>query len=85
MYDKHYKHPRKYAQRDCSSLYPCVYLVFCCVGAPSKGKDRVSLKEMPHFFYTQHAANKTLYTCNPKTKRLDEESCPSYSHQLKEL
>jgi hypothetical protein len=51
-----YEHPRKYALRDCSSLYPCVYLVFCCVGSPSIGKERVSLKEMPHFFYTEHAA-----------------------------
>ena len=49
MYDKHYKHPRKYTQRDCSSLYPCVYLVFCCVGAPSKGKDRVTSRKWPIF------------------------------------
>jgi hypothetical protein len=52
-----YEHPRKYALRDCSSLYPCIYLVFWFVGAPSIGKERVSLKEMPHFFfYTEHAA-----------------------------
>ena len=56
MYDKHFEHPRKYARRDCSTLYPCIYLVFCCVGALSIGKDRVRIKQMSHFFYTQHSA-----------------------------